>query len=113
MVAQPRLFLQSLAAAQETQADSQVRDGPEGQWERDLYHLQAVVRRLQVALPQIVASEGFADSLCRLRTTLAGFVHHLARSLDHDPDCHPRRRPHPACPEPEPARHQSCAEALA
>jgi hypothetical protein len=49
----------------------------------------------------------------RLRTTLAGFVHDLTRSLDHDPDRHPRRHPHPACPEPEPARHQSCAEAIA
>ena len=113
MVAHPRLFLQSLAAAHETQADTQVREGPEGQWERDLRHLHALVRRLQPALPRIVASDGFADSLCRLRTTLARFVHDLARSLDHDPDRHPRRRPHPACPEPEPARHQSCAEAIA
>lgn len=113
MVAHPRLFLQSLAAAHESQADTRVREGPEGQWERDLRHLQALVRRLHPSLPQIVASDGFTDSLCRVRTTLARFVHDLARSLDHDPDCHPRRHPHLACPEPEPARYQSCAEAIA
>lgn len=113
MVAHPRLFLQSLAAAHEIQADTRVRGGPEGQWERDLRHLQALVRRLHPLLPQIVASDGFADSLCRVRVTLASFVHDLTRSLDHDPDCHPRRRPHPACPEPEPARHQPCAAAIA
>jgi hypothetical protein len=112
MVAQPRLFLQSLAVAHETQADSRVREGPEGQWERDLRHLQALVRRLQPSLRQIMESDGLADTLCRVHTTLTDFVHYLTRSLDHDPACDPRRRSHPACPEPQPARHQPRAEAL-
>ena len=34
----------ALAAAHESQADTRVREGPEGQWERDLRHLQALVR---------------------------------------------------------------------
>lgn len=113
MVAQPRLFIQSLAAAHDVRADSQVREGPEGQWERDLRHLQALIQRLRPSLPQMAASDGFTDRLCRLRTALIPFEHDLTRSLDHDPESHPRSRPHPACAEPEPARHQPCAEVVA
>lgn len=113
MVAQPRLFIQSLATANEVRADSRVREGPEGQWERDLRHLQALIPRLRQSLPQIMANNGFTDRLCRLRTVLASFQHDLTRSLDHDPEPHPRSRPHPACAEPESARHQSRAEAVA
>lgn len=112
MVTQPQLFLQSLAVAHETQTDTRVRDGPEGPWERDLRQLQTLIRRLQAALPQLVESDGFTDTLSRVRTTLTDFIHDLNQSLDHDPERDSRRRPHPACPEPEPARHQSCAEVV-
>lgn len=86
MVAQPRLFIQSLAAANDTRAASQVRDGPEAQWERDLHHLQSLIGRLRQALPQIVASDAFNARLCRLRTVLTHFQNDLTRSLDHDPE---------------------------
>jgi hypothetical protein len=113
MVAQPQLFLQSLAVAHETQADNRVREGPEGQWERDLRHLHTLIHRVHTSLPQIIKSDGFTDSLCSVHTTLTHFIHDLTRSLDHDPNRHPRCRPHPACPEPEPARHQSSTETIA
>jgi ParB-like chromosome segregation protein Spo0J len=85
MVAQPRLFIQSLATANETRADSHVRDGPEAQWERDLRHLQTLIPRLCQSLPQIVASKEFTDRLYRLRTGLSQLQNELTRSLDHDP----------------------------
>ena len=103
MVEQPSLFIQSLAAANEAQTDSHVREGPEGQWERDLRHLQALIQRLRQSLPQMVEGHGFTDPLCRLRTALIDFQQDLNRSLNHDPESHPRSRPHPACPEPESA----------
>ncbi len=53
LVAQPRLFIESLAAANEIRADRHVRAGPEAQWERDLRHLQALIGRLHPALPQM------------------------------------------------------------
>ena len=113
MVTQPRLFIQSLAATQDHQADTRVREGPEGQWTRDLRHLHALLPRLSSSLPQMVASGGFTDQLGRLRTALIDFQHHLTRSLDHDPATHPRSRPYPVCPEQESARDQPCAELVA
>ena len=105
MVAQPRLFIQSLATANELRADSQVRDGPEAHWERDLRHLEMLIGRLRQSLPQIVASDELTDRLYRLRTVLTRFQNDLTRSLDDDPPSHSRSRPHPACAEAQPARH--------
>ena len=79
------LFIQSLATANETRADSHVRDGPEAQWERDLRHLQTLIPRLCQSLPQIVASKEFTDRLYRLRTGLSQLQNELTRSLDYDP----------------------------
>lgn len=113
MVAQPRLFIQSLATANELRADSQVRAGPEAHWERDLRHLEALIGRLRQSLPKIVASDEFTDRLCRLRTVLVRFQNDLTRSLDDDPPSHSRSRPHPARSAAQPARHQPRAEAVA
>jgi transcriptional regulator with XRE-family HTH domain len=113
LVAQPRLFIESLAAANEIRADRHVRAGPEAQWERDLRHLQALIGRLHPALPQMRESHEFTERLCRLRTVLARFQNDLTRSLDHDPDRDSRSRPHLACAETQSARHQPCAEVIA
>lgn len=116
MVAQPRLFIQSLRAQAEQGADIRLRAGPEGQSATEVRQLLALSRRLRERLPALRReghSAAFLDALIPLQRALAALQSELTRSLDHDPEPDPRCRTHPASARPEPAPDQPSAAALA
>jgi ParB family chromosome partitioning protein len=116
MVAHPRLFIRSLHAQNEQQADNHLREGPEGTYANDVRQLLALVKRLRQQLPAL-SREGLTDSLrgalIHLRTALDELPSELTRSDDHDPQSDPRCSADPANPRQEPARNQPCIETLA
>lgn len=116
MVSHPRLFLQSLQAQEEQRADTRLRDGPEGQLAADVRQMLALIKRCRLGLSTLPASclpDPLQSALSQLRGALDGLQGALARSLDHDPQPHPRCRADPQSPGAQPARHQPGAETLA
>ncbi len=116
MVAQPRLFIQSLRAQEEQRADTRLARGPEGQCAADVRQLLTLIKRLRQALPTLAPErlpESLSGALIQLRSALDALQMDFTRSEDHDPEPDPRCGSYPANPRPEPARNQPCAEALA
>ena len=116
MVAQPRLFIQSLRAQEEQRADTRLAQGPEGQCIADVRQLLALIRRLRRRLPSLrreVLPDSLLGVLIPLRTAVDALQCELARILDHDSQPDPRCGPNPASARPEPARNQPCASAIA
>lgn len=115
MVAQPRLFIQSLRAQEEQRADTRLAQGPEGQFAADVRQLLALIKRLRQRLPTLrreMLSESLPGALTHLRTAVDALQSELTRSEDHDPQLDPRCGPNPASPRQEPARNQPCAATL-
>jgi ParB-like chromosome segregation protein Spo0J len=116
MVAQPRLFIQSLRAQEEQRADTRLAQGPEGQSIADVRQLLTLIKRVRQRLPNL-RREALPDSLLGvlipLRTAIDALQSELARILDHDAQPDPRCGPNPAGARPEPARNQPCASAIA
>ena len=115
MVAQPRLFIQSLRAQEEQRADTRLAQGPEGQFAADVRQLLALIKRLRQRLPTLrreMLSESLPGALTHLRTAVDALQSELTRSEDHDPQPDPRCGPNPASPRQEPARNQPCAATL-
>jgi ParB-like chromosome segregation protein Spo0J len=116
MVAQPRLFIQSLHAEEEQRADTRLAQGPEGQSIADVRQLLALIKRLRQRLPSLrreVLPDSLLGVLIPLRTAVDALQSELARTLDHDSHPDPRCGPNPASPRQEPARNQPCAGAVA
>jgi len=116
MVAQPRLFIQSLRAQEEQRADTRLAQGPEGQFAADVRQLLALIKRLRQRLPTLrreVLPESLPGALTHLRTALDALQSELTRSDDHDPQSDPRCSADLANPRQEPARNQPCAATLA
>jgi ParB family transcriptional regulator, chromosome partitioning protein len=116
MVAQPRLFIQSLRAQQEQQADSRLAQGPEGQCAADVRQLLALIKRLRQRLPTLVVEalpESLPSALTHLRRAIDALQSELTRSDHHDPQPDPRCGSNPASPRQEPARNQPCTATLA
>lgn len=116
MVAQPRLFIQSLRAQEEHVADTRLRAGPDGQCAADVRQLLALIKRMRRRLPSLsgeVLPESLLGALSQLRAAVDALHSELARNLDHDAEPDPRCRPNPAIPRQEPAGHQPCAQAIA
>ncbi len=115
MVAQPRLFIQSLRAQEEQRANTRLAQGPEGQFAADVRQLLALIKRLRQRLPTLrreMLSESLPGALTHLRTAVDALQSELTRSEDHDPQPDPRCGPNPASPRQEPARNQPCAATL-
>ena len=115
MVAQPRLFIQSLRAQEEQRANTRLAQGPEGQFAADVRQLLALIKRLRQRLPTLrreMLSESLPGALTHLRTAVDALQSELTRSEDHDPQLDPRCGPNPASPRQEPARNQPCAATL-
>ena len=115
MVAQPRLFIQSLRAQEEQRADTRLAQGPEGQFAADVRQLLALIKRLRQRLPTLrreMLSESLPGALTHLRTAVDALQSELTRSEDHDPQPDPRCGPNPASPRQGPARNQPCAATL-
>jgi ParB-like chromosome segregation protein Spo0J len=115
MVAQPRLFIQSLRAQQEQRADKRLAQGPEGQCAADVRQLLTLIKRLRQCLPTLAAQwpESLPGALTQLRAALDDLPMDLTRSNQHDPQPDPRCGSKPAIPRQEPARNQPCAATLA
>jgi len=120
MVAHPRLFLESLRAEEEQQADTRLARGPEGQCAAEVRQLLALIKRLRERLPglrdplcQAGLPESLVGALTRLRTAVDALQGELARNLDHDPQPDPRCGPNPAGARQEPARDQPHPAAVA
>lgn len=114
MVAQPRLFIQSLRAREEQRADKRLAQGPEGQCAADARQLLTLIKRLRQCLPTLAAlPDSLPSALTQLRAALDDLPMHLTRSNQHDPQPDPRCGSNPASPRQEPARNQPCAATLA
>jgi len=116
MVAQPRLFIQSLRAQQEQHADNRLAQGPEGQVAADVRQLLALIKRLRQRLPTLapeVLAESVSSALAQLRGAINVLQSELTRSDRHDPQPDPRCGSNPASPRQEPARNQPPAATFA
>lgn len=116
MVAQPRLFIQSLRARDEQRADKHLAQGPEGQCAADVRQLLVLTKRLRQCLPTLVVEafpESLPSALTQLRRAIDALQSELTRSEDHDPQPDSRCGSNPASPRQEPARNQPCAATLA
>ena len=84
MVAQPRLFIQSLRAQEEQRADTRLAQGPEGQFAADVRQLLALIKRLRQRLPTLrreMLSESLPGALTHLRTAVDALQSEIARRL--------------------------------
>ncbi|MBW2474546.1 MAG: ParB N-terminal domain-containing protein [Deltaproteobacteria bacterium] len=57
LVADPGLFIRSLAAKQQAAADTQLAGGPEGVWHKDLGVIKGVLRRLIQQIPRLFSTQ--------------------------------------------------------
>jgi ParB/RepB/Spo0J family partition protein len=84
MVAQPRLFIQSLNAQTEQRRDTQLRDGPEGQCEKDIHQLLALIKRVHQCLPNL-QGETLPETLLAALNPLRGALEILQSDLNRNP----------------------------
>jgi ParB/RepB/Spo0J family partition protein len=57
LVAEPDLFIRSLAAKQQATSDTQLADGPEGAWHKDLGVIKSIIKRLIKQLPSLFSAQ--------------------------------------------------------
>jgi ParB family chromosome partitioning protein len=84
MVAQPRLFIQSLNAHTEQRRATQLRDGPDGQCEKDIQQLLALIKRVQQCLPR-QQGETLPETLLAALNPLRGALETLQSDLNRNP----------------------------
>lgn len=100
MVQQPSLFLRALRAQEQQSEEQALREGPEGQWLRDLKSVRGILARLRRALPQVISTAQNEDVrfFAALDDAFRFFLalkEDIQRIKNHDSPSDPRSHPVP------------------
>ena len=114
LVDQPQLFVraQQESAAQHT--SERLRDGPEGECETDLRHLNVIVARLRKRMPTLrPLPKTVVNAVPRLQTSFDALCNDIKRYAEHDPDGDTQQRAGSQGARSDLARDQPPAQAVA
>jgi ParB family chromosome partitioning protein len=114
LVDQPQLFVraQQESAAQHT--SERLRDGPEGECESDLRHLNVIVARLRKRMPTLrPLPAAVVNAVPRLQTSFDALCNDIKRYAEHDPDGDTQQRAGSQGARSDLARDQPPAQAVA
>ena len=114
LVDQPQLFVraQQEIAAQHTSA--RLRDGPEGECESDLRHLNVIIARLRKRMATLrPLPAAVVNAVPRLQTSFDALCNDIKRYAEHDPDGDTQQRAGSQGARPDLARDQPPAQAVA
>jgi ParB family chromosome partitioning protein len=114
MVANPHLFMQALKERAEERLGEQVRAGPEGQCETDLWRINELLCRVRKRLPALCPlSAELANALSCAQANFAGLQDDIKRYTQDDPDRDPQWRAAVEGARAEPQGDQPAAQAIA
>ncbi|MGH8543953.1 MAG: ParB/RepB/Spo0J family partition protein [Gammaproteobacteria bacterium] len=118
LVEHPHLFVQAETHASETRAAERLREGPEGEWTRELERFARVAHRLCRALPALLpggAGPELTAAFTAARRAFTRLEQEFERYVPREegPPGAARDDPHAPCSGHAPAPHQPAAEALA
>jgi ParB family transcriptional regulator, chromosome partitioning protein len=114
MVANPHLFMQALKERAEERLGEQVRAGPEGECEANLWRINELICRVRKRLPALnPLSAELGSALLRAQANFAGLQEDIKRYSQDDPDRDPKWSASSQDARSEPPGDQPAAQALA
>jgi ParB family transcriptional regulator, chromosome partitioning protein len=114
LVSHPQLFIQAQKESTEQRTSARLRDGPEGECEADLRHLNQIIGRLRKQLATLRPfPEAVANAVLRLQTSFEALCNDIKRNSEHDPDGNTQQCAGSQVARSDPARDQPPAQAVA
>ena len=114
LVDQPQLFVRAQQEIAAQHASARLRDGPEGECESDLRHLNVIVARLRKRMATLrPLPAAVVNAVPRLQTSFDALCNDIKRYAEHDPDGDTQQRAGSQGARPDLARDQPPAQAVA
>ena len=114
LVDQPQLFVRAQQEIAVQHTSERLRDGPEGECESDLRHLNVIVARLRKRMPTLrPLPEAVVNAVPRLQTSFDALCNDIKRYAEHDPDGDTQQRAGSQGARSDLARDQPPAQAVA